>query len=108
MAVEHHQPRLLGCLHEIVVVQRVGRERGSSARRPQVGEGVHAGHPAGEWRPAVEGGERLVAVLGGGVPETLSKRVGLDLQLGNLKASIGYETCTYVNSGIGIRTIHKH
>ncbi len=56
-----------------------------AAWRSEVREGVHAGHAAGQRRSGVEGGEGIVSVLGGGVPEALRKGVRLDLQFGDLK-----------------------
>ncbi len=88
MAVQHHDPRLLRRLQEVVVVQMVGEgvRRGRIAVwRSEVREGVHAGHTAGQRRSGVEGGEGIVAVLGGGVTEALRKGVRLDLQFGDLK-----------------------
>ncbi len=90
MAVQHHDPRLLRRLQEVVVVQMVGEgvRRGrtaAAARRSEVREGVHAGHAAGQRRSGVEGGEGIVSVLGGGVSEALRKGVRLDLQFGDLK-----------------------
>ena len=87
MSIEHHDPRLLRRLQDIVVVQEVVVVGGQVGRAtaPQVGEGVQARHTPGQRRPRVEGGEGVIAVLGGGVAESLGERIRLDLQFGDLK-----------------------